>query len=374
MSACDDAAAVHVRVGLDRADERAHPVRRLAQLADEAVGGDRGRERAERGRGCRSRGGLHLCEPVVVDAGDRQRLRESPRIGDSQRLEPFAHLVFGVGGVERGQGAALARLAEGLFAEIGDPGGALAFHAGVDERPQRRVHHVQRLTQLLGRPPRRRRRVVQLVREPGGHRAERGEPLPVLLDRGDPAHQWPDLAHDPAVHRRVCEREPPELRRRDHGSADRGRRDHADADRGLGQRRHGADPRRRGLLPCRLEPVAVVTEQLQRPFEQEQQPLGLGVLLEDDVPGLGVAPLGGRRPLGELGVVEVVEQVDRPEVGDGDRCCACRAHASARYWCTSETAIDPSPTALATRLIDRARTSPATNTPGTLVSSGNGSR
>lgn len=30
----------------------------------------------------------------------------------------------------------------------------------------------------------------------------------------------------------------------------------------------------------------------------------------------------------------------------------------------SETAIDPSPTALATRLIERVRTSPATNTPG----------
>src|SRR3954451_5178873 len=40
----------------------------------------------------------------------------------------------------------------------------------------------------------------------------------------------------------------------------------------------------------------------------------------------------------------------------------------------SETAIEPSPTALATRLIDRARASPATNTPGTLVSSRYGSR
>ena len=40
----------------------------------------------------------------------------------------------------------------------------------------------------------------------------------------------------------------------------------------------------------------------------------------------------------------------------------------------SETAIEPSPTALATRLIERARTSPATNTPGTLVSSRYGSR
>ena len=67
----------------------------------------------------------------------------------------------------------------------------------------------------------------------------------------------------------------------------------------------------------------------------------------------------------QLGVVEVVEEVDGAQVGGGD----VRAHASTRYWWMSETAIEPSPTALATRLIERARTSPATNTPGTLVSS-----
>ena len=38
------------------------------------------------------------------------------------------------------------------------------------------------------------------------------------------------------------------------------------------------------------------------------------------------------------------------------------------------TLIEPSPTALATRLIERWRTSPATNTPGSVVSSRNGSR
>ena len=45
-----------------------------------------------------------------------------------------------------------------------------------------------------------------------------------------------------------------------------------------------------------------------------------------------------------------------------------------RYWCTSWTAIEPSPTAPATRLIDWWRTSPATNTPGRLVSSSSGGR
>ena len=70
-------------------------------------------------------------------------------------------------------------------------------------------------------------------------------------------------------------------------------------------------------------------------------------------------------PLGELLVVKVVEEVDSAQLVERDR-----AHAIARYWWISETAIEPSPTALATRLIERARTSPATKIPGTLVSSG----
>ena len=42
---------------------------------------------------------------------------------------------------------------------------------------------------------------------------------------------------------------------------------------------------------------------------------------------------------------------------------------TARYSWTKCTAIEPSPTADATRFIDSLRTSPATNTPGMLVSS-----
>ena len=66
-------------------------------------------------------------------------------------------------------------------------------------------------------------------------------------------------------------------------------------------------------------------------------------------------------------VVQVVEEVDRPQLAERQR--GGPAHASARYWWISETAIEPSPTALATRLKERARTSPATSTPGTVVSS-----
>ena len=49
-------------------------------------------------------------------------------------------------------------------------------------------------------------------------------------------------------------------------------------------------------------------------------------------------------------------------------------YISFRYSCTNWTAIDPSPTAEATRLTEPDRTSPAANTPGRLVSSRNGSR
>ena len=78
-----------------------------------------------------------------------------------------------------------------------------------------------------------------------------------------------------------------------------------------------------------------------------------------------VAGVGDADPLLELVVAEVVEEVDRPQVGERDR---AGGHVSTRYSWMSDTAIEPSPTALATRLIDRARTSPATKTPGTVVS------
>ena len=46
----------------------------------------------------------------------------------------------------------------------------------------------------------------------------------------------------------------------------------------------------------------------------------------------------------------------------------------ARWSCTERTALDPSPTAAATRLSEPWRTSPTANTPGTDVSNGSGSR
>src|SRR6188508_293704 len=57
-------------------------------------------------------------------------------------------------------------------------------------------------------------------------------------------------------------------------------------------------------------------------------------------------------------------------IGHGDS----PVNYSASTRCTKETAIEPSPTADATRLMLPARTSPTANTPGRLVSSKYGAR
>src|SRR5439155_17422403 len=56
------------------------------------------------------------------------------------------------------------------------------------------------------------------------------------------------------------------------------------------------------------------------------------------------------------------------------RLCRCDRHTVSRYWWIILTVAEPSPTADATRLPEPWRTSPAANTPGTLVSNKNGSR
>src|SRR5262249_9302165 len=101
-------------------------------------------------------------------------------------------------------------------------------------------------------------------------------------------------------------------------------------------------------------------------LEQEPQAARRLALLDHALALFERAVLGGRAPAVQLGVVDAVEEIDAAQLVD--------RHGAARYSWMSETAIEPSPTALATRLIERERTSPATNTPGTLVSSTYGSR
>jgi hypothetical protein len=201
------------------------------------------------------------------------------------------------------------------------------------------------------------------VRQAGRHRAERGEPLAVLLDLGDPGHDRRDLPHDALMDRCLLARDAAEVVAGEPCDPAPRLGHHAHADRGLGQHRDRARPGRRALAPDRLGARAVDEQGLRGPFQQQHHRLRLLALADELLAGLGIVRHRHRGPLGELLVAEVVEQVDEAQVGDRD------AHVSERYWCTSDTAIEPSPTALATRLIERARTSPATNTPGTVVSS-----
>ena len=143
--------------------------------------------------------------------------------------------------------------------------------------------------------------------------------------------------------------------------------DHAHAHRRVGQRGDRAHPRRRRLPADGLGLVAVDEQRARGAGEQELQARRRIALLHDELAGRDLAARHDLEPRAQLVVGEVVEEVDPPQVLEGD--AVAHGQASSRYWWMSDTAIDPSPTALATRLIERARTSPATNTPGTLVSS-----
>ncbi len=112
-----------------------------------------------------------------------------------------------------------------------------------------------------------------------------------------------------------------------------------------------------------LGPVLLVQKRPEVTFEEEHA-RGILALLGQHVVRGGLAGLGDGDPLLELLVVEVVEAVDGPQLCERE---GGGRHASTRYWWMSDTAIEPSPTALATRLIERARTSPATKMPGTVV-------
>src|SRR5712692_7153317 len=79
-----------------------------------------------------------------------------------------------------------------------------------------------------------------------------------------------------------------------------------------------------------------------------------------------------RYPL-QIVVGEFFKQRNLPQVGDVIHVIG-HGYRLPRYWWMNWTAIEPSPTADATRFTERQRTSPATKMPGTLASSRYGSR
>ena len=327
----------------------------------------------ERGVGGRPGGRGDTVDPVLVEAGGDQRLDELPGLRHPELLEPRQQLVLGVGRIER--------------AERG-----LTFGAR-DRLPLQRderlgVARARCPTRRTGRPSSSRTSSASAIcaaarraaaaglfsswASPAAIVPSDGQPLAVLLERRDAAHHRRDLLHHAPVHRRVRERQAAEVL-----GLDRARATHAGsarpshAERRLGQHRDRAHPGRRGLAAdgSTRSPSRICVSG--RALEQQLDARHQLVLLGDHRARLDVAHRRDRDPLGEL---------RRRRARRTGRRSAARprsgrtAHGSTRYWWISETAIEPSPTALATRLIERARTSPATNTPGTLVSSRNGSR
>src|SRR4030095_15369502 len=112
--------------------------------------------------------------------------------------------------------------------------------------------------------------------------------------------------------------------------------------------------------------------QRDHPVEQHEATGRLVTLVEHraDIERLDVALTG--QPA-ELLVVQRLEQEQRLDLVRGQS-YQLGHHSTSKYRCTNVTAIAPSPTAEATRFPGSARTSPAANTPGRLVSRWYGSR
>jgi hypothetical protein len=336
------------------------------QLGRQASRGQGGRHPAQRGARRRAGERRDLLQPGLVDPRGRQRLSDPPGLVDTQGLQAVEQGILGVGRVERVERRAGGAVRHGLLLQRDELRRLLTLDARLDEARHRRADDLDHLGHLGGRAARRGGRVVQLVREAGGHRAQRGEPLAVRLVVGDAADDRRDLGRDALVDGPVGEDEPARLGRVDDGQAARRVGAQAHLDLLAGQHGDRAHPGRRVVAPRGLGAIGVEQQRLHDAVEQQQQPeRGRALLGEDRAVGHAQLARGGD-PLVELRIVEVVEQVDRAQVGARD---PGGRHASTRYSWMSETAIEPSPTALATRLIERARTSPATKTPGTVVSS-----
>ena len=113
------------------------------------------------------------------------------------------------------------------------------------------------------------RRVVELVGQAGGHRAQRGQALAVLLDRRDTRHDRAELAHDPAVHGALGEHQVEEGVRGDQREQARGLALDAHAVVVLAQQRDRAQPGRCDLRAHGLDAPFLDARGAQRALEQQ---------------------------------------------------------------------------------------------------------
>jgi hypothetical protein len=168
------------------------------------------------------------------------------------------------------------------------------------------------------------------VREPGGHRPQRLQALAVLLGARQARHHGLHLAHDAVVHRGLGEDQAAEVVGRDERDLAGDDRRHAHRQRSTGEDGDGADPGRRDLAPDGLGAAVVDDDGLGLALEQAGEAEHVDALLGQQLAGLEVLALGDGGPLGQLGVVEVVEEVDGAQVGDGDPGRGAHAWAGTR--------------------------------------------
>jgi hypothetical protein len=187
----DELAAVHVGVGLDRADERdMRSVDSCSSAARPRAVSDAATQRSAASVAGPASAATRRASRV--DAGGGERLGErhgsatpSPRGGRAARPRRRRRRAR--------RARAPAARGERLALQRDEPPASSRSMPASTKRRSRALTDVERLGQLRGGAARGRGRVVELVREPGGHRAERGEPLAVLLDRvsgSSPGATW----------------------------------------------------------------------------------------------------------------------------------------------------------------------------------------
>ena len=224
-------------------------------------------------------------------------------------------------------------------------------------------------SQLGCRPLRRRGGVVQLVSETCRERAQGKQPVAVSLERRDAGQDRDEDAHHGLEHRGLGDEEHAEGLRLDEEQPGDGRCPGRSAQALAGEQRDRPEVPTGVVVKKRQLIAADVDRGLELALEQQPPEPRLIAAAEDVLADVV-------RPLGAV-ACELLEPLVRQvgEYGDPAELAGLQGrHESLRYLCTSSTAIEPSPTAEATRLIDWSRTSPAAKTPGMLVSSANGSR
>ena len=153
--------------------------------------------------------------------------------------------------------------------------------------------------ELRGRPPRSRRRIVQLVSEAGRHRAEGRKTLAILLDRGYATHHRRHLLHHPPMDRGLGKRQPAKVVRGDEREPALRVGLHADPERTAGEHRDGADPGRRALATDGLASAVVEHQGLRLALEKERHAGRLLTRLGDQPAALHLSRARNRDPLAQ---------------------------------------------------------------------------